>query len=451
MKLKNFIFAAFLSFCCIQTTKAQVLPDFTELVEKLMPTVVNITIELNTDSPEFEDIELTAPKVSSGSGFIISKDGYVVTNKHVVDHAKSITITTNNNETYEANIVGIDEKTDIALLKIQTKGEWKSVIFGDSDKIKVGEWIFAIGNPFGFGNTVTKGIISAKSRDIDSGNYDNFIQTDAAINRGNSGGPMFNMQGELIGINNAIFSTTGSSMGIGFAIPINLVKWVINELKEKGEVERGWVGIGIQPTTIKIPKKTNTEAGQTKEVLSNEYAAIVSVLTHNAPAQKAGMKVGDIILNFDGTKIDNTKNLSRLIAETKIGKKTKFEILRDGKKVTLDIIIEKMPIEKKSPIRSIMDKVIESNAYLIDELDIYITESKHGLIISFIGPNSDAAKKGLIVGDIIVKVDKNNVFSAEDIHNYVKEAKLENNRPILLQIQSDDINHFVTVELKKND
>lgn len=449
MKLKSLILGTFLSFCCLPTAKAQTLPDFTVLAEELIPTVVNITIELDTDSQEFEDIELTTPKISSGSGFLISQDGTIVTNKHVIDNAKKIYITTHNNQTYEAEIIGIDEKTDIALLQAYVKTEWKYVKFGDSDNIKVGEWILAIGNPFGLGNTVTKGIISAKSRDIESGNYDNFIQTDASINRGNSGGPMFNMQGELIGINNAIFSTTGTSMGIGFAIPINQVKWVIKELKEKGQVERGWVGIGIQSTTYKTPKMLKTGPDTEKEALFLEQGAIVSVLTYNAPAQKAGLKVGDIITNYNNIRIDNTKNLSRIIAETPIGSTAKFGIIRNGKEMSLDIIIEKMPDEKKEKTRDVMDKVIESNATIIEDLDIYITESKHGLVISFVAPNSDAAQKGLIVGDIITKIDKNNVFSAEDIKNYVNDAKLDNNRPVLLQIQSDDINHFVTIELKK--
>lgn len=446
MNLKSIFIGSFLSICSIISANAQALPDFTTLVDDLVPTTVSITIELDIDNPEFEDAQLTAPKVSSGSGFIISNDGYIVTNKHVIDQAKTISITTNDNKNYKAQIIGTDDKTDIALLKVSEKNDWKPVVFGDSDKIKVGEWILAVGNPFGFGNSVTKGIISAKSRDIDSGNYDNFIQTDASINRGNSGGPMFNMQGELIGINTAIFSTTGNSMGIGFAIPINLIKWVINELKTKGEVERGWVGIGIQPTSVK--SSTINSANKNE---NEEYAVVVSVLTDNAPAQKSGIKVGDIITSFNGAKIDDTKNLSRIIAETKIGKIAKFDIIRTGKKLAINVKIEKMPPNKKPQETTVENSYKENTSVKFDELGFSVTEVENELIISSVEQLSDAAIKGLIVGDKIIKADKNNVFRIEDIKKHINEAKIDNNRPIMFQIQTDDTNHFVTIELKKND
>jgi serine protease Do len=439
-----------LSFYCVSAANAQCsLPDFTVLAEKLMPTVVNITIELDTDSPEYEDEELTAPKISSGSGFIISPNGYIVTNKHVVDNAKTIHITTGS-RTYKADIIGIDNETDIALLIPHVKTEWKAVEFGDSDKIKVGEWILAIGNPFGLGNTVTKGIVSAKSRDIESGNYDSFIQTDASINRGNSGGPMFNMQGELIGINNAIFSTTGSSMGIGFAIPINHVKWVVNELKTKRKVERGWVGIGIQSTTFKTPGKVAIGPNnEERDVFFEEHGAIISVLTDNAPAQKSGMEVGDIIIEYNDTRIDDTKNLSRMIAETPIGGKTKFKILRQGKEIVLDVIIEKMPEKTSSAAKpDAAPAVVEVPIYHeISELGITVVENPLGLIIAEIKPNSDAANKGLKKDDLITRIDNKTIFNVSNAKSYVNDAKLDNNRAVQLHILSQDKNYFATIEL----
>ena len=283
-----------------------IVPSFADLAEGLLPSVVNIstTHDKSEETDDVSDIDnniettvesiFNAPKtnrISLGSGFIISEDGYIITNHHVIDKAKSISVTLSDNSSAEARLIGGDSKTDTALIKIDTPKKLKAVKFGDSDKIRIGDWILAIGNPFGLGGSVTAGIVSAKSRDIESGPYDSFIQTDASINQGSSGGPMFNMNGEVIGINTAIFSTNGGSMGIGFAIPVNLVDFVIKQLKESGEVKRGWIGIKMQPYDADTAQSLGaTENG----------GVIISSVSENSSAARAGIQAGDIILKFDG-------------------------------------------------------------------------------------------------------------------------------------------------------
>ena len=288
----------------IKEARAQ-FPSFADLTEKLTPGVVNISGFSNAQSEDD-----AAPSEALGSGFIIDSAGHIITNNHVIDKADSISVTLHDNTKLEADVIGTDPKTDLALIKINANRPLSPVTLGDSDKIRVGDWILAIGNPFGLGSSVTAGIISAKSRDIESGPYDSFIQTDAAINQGNSGGPMFNMSGEVIGISSAIFSTTGANQGIGFAIPVNLANWVISQLKQHGTVKRGWIGIKIQPNTPEISANLGINANQ---------GVVVSGTSETSPAREAGLQAGDIILNFNNLPIDNTKNLSRLIAETPIG------------------------------------------------------------------------------------------------------------------------------------
>ena len=276
----------------IKEARAQ-FPSFADLTEKLTPGVVNISGFSNAQSEDD-----AAPSEALGSGFIIDSAGHIITNNHVIDKADSISVTLHDNTKLEADVIGTDPKTDLALIKINANRPLSPVTLGDSDKIRVGDWILAIGNPFGLGSSVTAGIISAKSRDIESGPYDSFIQTDAAINQGNSGGPMFNMSGEVIGISSAIFSTTGANQGIGFAIPVNLANWVISQLKQHGTVKRGWIGIKIQPNTPEISANLGINANQ---------GVVVSGTSETSPAREAGLQAGDIILNFNNLPIDNTK------------------------------------------------------------------------------------------------------------------------------------------------
>lgn len=456
MRIKPVLFAFFIASLGFAAEAGAQFPSFADLAEKLTPSVVNIS---SFSQSETENGEGNTPLSESlGSGFIIDGNGYIITNNHVVDKAESISITLSDNTKTEARVIGKDPKTDLALIKIETKRPLNAVKFGDSDKIRVGDWVLAIGNPFGLGSSVTAGIVSAKSRDIESGPYDSFIQTDASINQGNSGGPMFNLQGEVIGISSAIFSTTGASQGVGFAIPANLAGWVISQLKEHGEVKRGWIGIKIQPNTPEIADSLGISANQ---------GVVVSGVTEQGPAQKAGLQAGDIVLSFNRQPIDNTKNLSRLIAETKIGTPAPIEIWRSGQKQTLTIPIELMPEE--TPLSAAKETVSDTAetpdngeslniiGFTVKEISPELAEryklapSTSGVVVTDILPNSDASRKGIKIGDIIVKIDKRNIIGESVFHEYVNDARRENNRPVLLAIQGQEALHFVAVKLMSHD
>lgn len=472
--LFNILAAAGLLLWCAPV-RAQALPSFADLVEKLQPSVVNISTthkpQEDSSNEEMLGIESTNPRIkdyfnpqnpqqlSLGSGFIIDGDGYIITNNHVIDQAEEITVTLSDNGTETARLVGVDPKTDLALIKIDTKKKLTPAVLGDSDKIRVGDWVLAIGNPFGLGGSVTAGIVSAKSRDIEAGPYDNFIQTDASINQGSSGGPMFDMNGEVIGINSAIFSTTGGSMGIGFAIPVNLAKWVVEQLKNKGEVKRGWIGVKIQPNSEEIAASVGLNA---------QEGVLVSGLNEGASAGEAGITAGDIILSFDGYPIDNTKNLSRMVAETEIGRKVKIELWRNKQRVPLTVDILEMPEEtepasEKTTAEPERKTSGTDDDGMIEELDIRFSEitpelmdryslsaEAKGVVITEIRPGSDAEEKGLRTGDVVAKIDKKDVFTLADVRNYVNEAKMENNRPVLLLVQDKGTVHFAALKLKEN-
>lgn len=456
MRIKPVLFAFFIASLGFSGEAGAQFPSFADLAEKLTPSVVNIS---SFSQSETENGEGNTPLSESlGSGFIIDGNGYIITNNHVVDKAESISITLSDNTKTEARVIGKDPKTDLALIKIETKRPLNAVKFGDSDKIRVGDWVLAIGNPFGLGSSVTAGIVSAKSRDIESGPYDSFIQTDASINQGNSGGPMFNLQGEVIGISSAIFSTTGASQGVGFAIPANLAGWIISQLKEHGEVKRGWIGIKIQPNTPEIADSLGISANQ---------GVVVSGVTEQGPAQKAGLQAGDIVLSFNRQPIDNTKNLSRLIAETKIGTPAPIEIWRSGQKQTLTVPIELMPEE--TPLSAAKETASDAAetpdngeslniiGFTVKEISPELAEryklapSTSGVVVTDILPNSDASHKGIKIGDIIVKIDKRNIIGESAFHEYVNDARRENNRPVLLAIQGQEALHFVAVKLMSHD
>ena len=456
MRIKPVLFAFSIASLGFSGEAGAQFPSFADLAEKLTPSVVNIS---SFSQSETENGEGNTPLSESlGSGFIIDGNGYIITNNHVVDKAESISITLSDNTKTEARVIGKDPKTDLALIKIETKRPLNAVKFGDSDKIRVGDWVLAIGNPFGLGSSVTAGIVSAKSRDIESGPYDSFIQTDASINQGNSGGPMFNLQGEVIGISSAIFSTTGASQGVGFAIPANLAGWVISQLKEHGEVKRGWIGIKIQPNTPEIADSLGISANQ---------GVVVSRVTEQGPAQKAGLQAGDIVLSFNRQPIDNTKNLSRLIAETKIGTPAPIEIWRSGQKQTLTVPIELMPEE--TPLSAAKETASDAAetpdngeslniiGFTVKEISPELAEryklapSTSGVVVTDILPNSDASRKGIKIGDIIVKIDKRNIIGESAFHEYVNDARRENNRPVLLAIQGQEALHFVAVKLMSHD
>src|SRR5574341_299965 len=323
----------------VESTKIEKLPSFADLVEKLKPSVVNISITsmarergvFTSPSPFgeqdpfgefFERFFGQAPprefkQHGLGSGFIISEDGYVVTNNHVVDLAEDIEVTLEGGEKYKARIIGKDSKTDLALLKIEPKGKLPSVKFGDSDKLRIGDWVMAIGNPFGLGHTVTAGIISAEGRVLGLGAYDDFIQTDAPINPGNSGGPLFNLNGEVVGVNTAIIA---GGQGIGFAIPTNITQNIVDQLKEKGKVVRGWLGVIIQQITSEIAEGMN---------LKELKGALVSDVTPGGPAEKAGIKRGDIIVGFNGHKMEKVAQLTGIVADTPPDTQVQLRVMRE--------------------------------------------------------------------------------------------------------------------------
>ena len=338
----------------------QRLPDFVSLAKRLRPVVVNVSttqVSEGRDQPQFGDPFgqndpsnefwrrfFGAPsqpgpyrQKSLGSGFIIDRDGSILTNNHVVENAQKIVVKLADGQEYEAKVVGRDPKTDIAVIKINAKGNLPVASLGDSDRLEVGEWVMAIGNPFGLDNTVTSGIVSAKGRHIGQGPYDNFIQTDASINPGNSGGPLINLSGEVVGINTAIFSRTGGNIGIGFAIPTNLVKELLPQLKGKGKVTRGYLGVAIQKVTPEIAESLGMDSAR---------GALVSNVSKDGPAEKAGVKVGDVILEFDGREVTGSTDLPILVARTAVNKKVRLKVLRDKKEATLTAAVGELKEEK---------------------------------------------------------------------------------------------------------
>ena len=423
----------------ISPLKAQevVVPSFAPWVKKFTPTVVNIsTTGEAREEDDLSDIENIRPDffqkkdddLALGSGFIISDDGYIITNMHVIKDATSIEVTTFDNEKYEATVVGKDEKTDIALIKIKPVKPLLPAQLGDSDALEVGDWILAIGNPFGLGGSVTAGIISAKSRDIASGPYDNFIQTDASINQGNSGGPMFELKtGKVIGINSAIFSTNGASMGIGFAIPVNSVKWVVEQLKTNGTAKRGWIGVKIKSNL------SDTSNG-----------VIITSITENSPAQKFGLAVGDMILKVNGSPINNSRSLSRMIAEMPAKGKANVEILRNGINMNKVLEVAEMPVfngAKAATMPTLASK------YSLALISVDAEMGNVGLRVMSVLSGSDAELNGLQIGDIITHIDKREIFMLEDAQDVINEAKMENNRPVLLKVMRGGDVHFVAVKL----
>jgi serine protease Do len=410
-------------------------PDFVALAKRLKPTVVNISTA-KTFKPQqqfqrpfgnphgsdpFQDFfnrffNGMQPRAytqrSLGSGFIMG-DGYILTNNHVVDGADEITVKLADNREFKAKVKGRDEKLDLALLKINVKGSLPAVKLGDSDALQVGEWVMAIGNPFGLAQTVTAGIVSAKGRVIGSGPYDDFIQTDASINPGNSGGPLFNARGEVIGINTAIVA---GGQGIGFAIPVNMAKAIIPQLEETGKVTRGWLGVYVQTVTPELAQSFG---------LSGEKGALVSEVQPESPAEKAGLKTGDIILEFDGKPISEMSELPRLVAATRIGKKVGVKILRDGKEKKVTVVIQRLKEGNEDAVgASTQDKlgltVRELNRDLAARFQLKETS---GVVVTEVQPDGLAQKAGLSQGDIIREIDGRKIATLKDYEKAVSAHK----------------------------
>ncbi len=421
-------------------------PDFAELAKKDKPTVVNIStakvIKPRTPTrrppsnpygrDHFEDFferffenipQRPYTSRSLGSGFIISGDGYILTNYHVVAGADEIKVKLSDSREFKAEIKGWDDKLDLALLKIDAKDHLPVAKLGDSDATEVGEWVMAIGNPFGLGQTVTVGIVSAKERVIGSGPYDDFIQTDASINPGNSGGPLINARGEVIGINTAIVS---GGQGIGFAIPINMAKTIIAQLKEKGKVTRGWLGVAIQSITPDLAKSFG---------LKGEAGALVSEVVKDSPAHKAGFKNGDIITEFDGKKIRDVNELPRLVAATPVGRKVKVAIIRNGKRLEKTVTIERMK-EGAGEEQGVVtrDKLGFNVTGLTPALaaKLGIKQTK-GVVVMEVQPGGAAEDAGIAPGDIVKEVDGTAIDEVADFEKAISSAKKGNVVRLLLQ------------------
>ena len=385
-----------------------------------------------------------------GSGFIIDKAGFIVTNNHVIDNADEITVKLSTGKTVAAKLVGADPKTDLALLKIEAGKALPHVSFGASGSMRVGDWIVTIGNPFGLGQTATTGIISARHRNIGAGPFDDFLQIDAPINKGNSGGPAFNLKGEVIGVNTAIFSPSGGNVGIGFAIPANQAKKIITDLRENGSVERGWLGVHIQGVTEELANSLGLE---------KPVGALVSRVTPNSPAKRAGLKRGDVILDVNDKDVAQLRDLPRLVANLEVGEKAEFKVWRDGKKISLDAKIGKSPkreqlakLETESQKNSNPQSVSGMKLAALDDRtrqSLGVETAEGGVVVTDILPNSAAAETGLHQGDVILSVGNKTVSEPADVTRTIDEAKKNDRRAVLLLVKRGASERFVALPLKK--
>ena len=450
--------------------------SFAPLVERVMPTVVNVSsvheVKRSPKDEQFNDLfkefleryNQGKPKqeggrkaTSLGSGFVIDPNGYIVTNNHVIEGASAVSVTFDNGDSFDAEIVGRDKKTDLALLKIDTEGKLiPSAEWGDSNAARVGDWLMAIGNPFGQNNTVTAGIISAKGRnDVTGNSYDNFIQTDASINRGNSGGPSFNMDGQVIGVNTAIFSPSGGSVGIGFAIPSNLAQNIVRQLKDHGEVRRGWLGVRIQHVTEELALGLR---------LDEATGALVASTTPGGPAERAGILKGDVILTFNGKPVEEMRRLPLMVAETEVGKVVEVVVWRKGEAVTVSVTLAELDddqVAKAENQGSNNNEGDKNNAFL-EKLGLRIAGMNNetrtelgldnpeaGVQVSAVSSESVFYEKGIRAGDVIVEVDQQPVSSPEQVANLLEQAQSEGfGVSTLLVFRSGDY-RWIAVRLPK--
>lgn len=446
--------------------------SFAGLVKAVQPAVVNIATTARVETavvPEFRFPEGSpferyfrdffghrfpgqpdmrpGPQVRAlGSGFIIDPDGYVVTNNHVIDKAEEITVTVNGGDHYPAKLIGRDPKTDLAVLKIDADKPLPYVEFGDSDTAEVGDWVIAVGNPFGLGGSVSAGIISARGRDIQSGPFDDYLQIDAPINRGSSGGPLFDRNGKVIGINTAIFSPSGGNVGIGFAVPSAMARTIVEQLKESGRVERGFLGVQIQEVSEEIAQSLDLEEAK---------GALIASVEPNGPAAVAGLKTGDLILEFNEQKVDRLKDLPRLVAAAKTGEKADVRVLRDGQKRTVKVEVGRMPGDEMTakstsgPKGSQQAGLGLSLAPLNPEYRqrLGLPENSEGVVIVDVRRNSPAAREGLRAGDVIKRVGNKKVSTPQEVVEALERQS--DRKAVLLLISRQGNDRFIAVPLNK--
>ena len=453
----------------IQSNSQSVPASFADLAERLMPSVVNISTTqtvTTTSNPfpfqfppgsPFEDMfkEFGTPQERKssalGSGFIIDEKGIVVTNNHVIQDAEDIVVIVNGDQEYKAKVVGADPLSDIAVLQLETKDKFTPVAFGDSDKARIGDWVIAIGNPFGLGGTVTSGIISARNRSIGLSRYEDYIQTDASINSGNSGGPLFDMNGDVIGINTAILGRSGS-VGIGFSIPSNSAKIVIDQLLEFGETKRGWLGVRIQDVSQEIADV---------EKLDEPRGALVASVAENSPSDKAGIKAGDIILEFNGVKINQMKELPAIVAKTKVGKEVKVKVWRNQKEITKSVLLGRLETsedfkvsEKKEPAKKQTSEIesLKITVRLLNNEDIKTRKLPNqitGLVVTKIENDSPLKNTTVAVNDVITEAQKKKIKSINDLREVTQKVINSNQQTILLAIYNNqNQRRYLGVKLK---
>jgi len=463
LQLRTKIFVAltitlFLGFGVGQNAlaKTDVPGSFAELADKEGHVAVNISTTkvvkgvrraFPFQGREFRDFFGEIPQeqrkqTSLGSGVLVSEDGYILTNNHVVADAEEIVVIFSNKEKHEAKIIGRDPKTDLALIKITVKKPILPARLGDSDKLRVGDWVVAIGNPFGLGSTVTAGIVSAKGRIIGAGPYDNFIQTDASINPGNSGGPLFNLDGEVIGINTAIFTQSGGNLGIGFAIPINMAKSVMSQLKQKGKVIRGWLGVVIQMITPEIKEKFGLKTTQ---------GTLIGEVSKDSPAEKGGLKRGDVIISFDGKRLKEMNNLPPMVAATPVGKEVEIIVIRKGKEKRLTVKVGELEGETRVAAGAIPE-IEESFGLSVQELTPEIAESlslkgEKGVVVSGVTGGSPASEAGLQRGDLIQEIENEPVENVDAYKRIMRKSASK--KQILMVIRHRGHTRYVVLKKEK--
>jgi len=451
----------FVLLFCLQSFSVNALPDsFADLVEELIPSVVSIastTMVKNNNQqsmprfPEgspfdefFKDYfdkeqrqyPSQRPMIGLGSGFIFDKSGIIITNNHVIEGADEISVIMSDQKEFSAELLGRDPKADLAVLKINPGDTiLQQVSFGDSDKARVGDWTIAIGNPLGLGGTVTAGIVSAISRDIGNGPYVKFIQTDASINRGNSGGPLFNIRGEVIGINTAIISQTGGSIGLGFAIPSNSAIKIVEQLKEFGRTKRGWLGVQITPVSKEIAESLG---------LPDEKGAFISNINLDGPSKAAGLQEGDVILKFNNNEIYKMTDLPRVVAESDVGSTAIIEIWRKNKLITIQVTLGELPEESYVVRKNIKEK--KSSDFYLDSLNLTIssTNDKQGVLVIQVDEESS-----LQIGDIITEVNRELVTNANNFIELIETIKKTGRNSLLLRIIRDDKSLWITIQFLK--
>ncbi len=453
--------------------------SFSALIKQVKPAVVNIATTGNGAMPNgMQQFEFNMPELpegspfgdffrhffenmpqspqggqgfevkGAGSGFIISEDGYIVTNHHVIDDASKIEVVMNDGTRYEAAVKGIDSKTDIALLKIESDEPLPYVAFGDSDSAEIGDWVVAVGNQFGLGGSATAGIISARGRDIQAGPFDDFLQIDAPINRGNSGGPLFDTHGKVIGINTAIFSPSGGNVGIGFAIPSNMAKDIVAELRNHGAVTRGWLGVEIQPVTAAIAESLGLEHAR---------GALVANVVKDSPASRSGFRVGDVILSMDGRPVEEFKDLPKLVASTRVGNESMVDVYRDGSDRELKVVIGAMPGEEATLASVDVDNDRKAETAKLglqlasltpENRKLYkVGNDSNGVLVAGVERNSPASKAGIRPGSVINMVGQEAVESPAEVVEQVRQAAEHRKSAVLLRVEYHGQNRFVAVKL----